>query len=286
MKVSYLGISKTAMSVTSALRRYIKMYRHEHPGITPPLELGGVYISDIGRSAVFAAENDMYVHYSMEEVFKKADIIFVFLSKNGLHSLPKRLKRSGIRDKIICHFDPGFNADILDFGSENTYVSFLIPILSKASRPNRAYHVISEGYGDRYDEVKYLTDMLELNCTFLTPKEKCIYTTGVDFLKTYPLMLERIGHFLIKVALASDKSLCDDIISKISSKDYIANPDADISNLDYDYILKQEKILKDIVLNYINKAYAGMIAAISEFNDFDADLKAAIARKTKRMFSE
>lgn len=273
------------LSVNEALQRYIKKYRYNYPEIPPPLEPGGVYMTDIRKSALFAGKNDMAVCFNFMDTFKKSDIIFVFMSENGLRSIASKMERSGIRNKIICHFNPHFNADILDFGSENTYVSFLIPILEKAAGVYKAHHLIAEGYGDRFDEVKYLADMMEMECIFLNSKEKNVYTTGIDFLNTYTYMMKKIGVFLIETALASEPDVCNDIIKKLPLKEYISNPVSDITKLDYDYVLRQEKVLKDIDLKYIKKAYAGVVASINQYIDADPDLKKALSRKTKRIFS-
>ncbi len=261
MRFSYLGLSEPVNLINDALFSRIRSFRHKEP-MLPPLNPSGVYASDFKEAAKFASKNEMATYTSVMPFIKSTDVIFCFLSDAAIRGLAADLRGHGIKGKIFCHFSPALNADVLDFGDENTYASFFIPTLKKTGNSNpEPSDIFIEGYGDRYDEIFYVCQILGIPLHEISKKDKLMYITAVSMLTDFSKYIENASEKLLKIALYDDYSLYEDIISKFGSSEYIINSYDPVASSDVRMVEAQREMFKAIGLDDVSTLYASLLLA-------------------------
>ncbi|MBO5370045.1 MAG: hypothetical protein J6B23_05145 [Clostridia bacterium] len=260
MILSYLGLSEPIKIVNNLFQNKIISYRRANPGMPLPLTMGGVHGPDLGISANFASQYEMSVYINAKDLFDKSDIIFVFLPEKSLRNLAKDLKGHNIRDKIICHFSPAFDSDVLDFGPENTYISFFIPTykISGGDIPE-ADDIFVEGYGIRFYEMGCIMDILGINYVNIERNDKTAYLAAANFMNEIPKYIEQMAYKLMKISLHNTPNLCDELISKHHSSEYILNSYNPISAHDALFVRKQSDFFASMGLDEFSSLYAALL---------------------------
>jgi len=213
---------------------------------------------------------------SLGDLIEKSDIIFIFLSDKALKNISVNLGKHYPKGKIFCHFSPAFSADILDFNSSNTYLSLFLPYITKDEKGNSTSDcIIAQGYGKNLDTFNELMNKLSIKLSFVSPEEKIMFHTAVNIAKDMPLILNYTAQRLMKYALASDKSLSDELISMISNNptDFISYDT--VENEDTDFALRQCSILKSLAIDDITNLYSsllGISAQIHGNNEFSQQI--------------
>jgi len=272
MRFSYLGLSEPVNLVNDALFSCIRSFRHKEP-MLQPLNPSGVYTSDFNATAKFASQNEFATYTQVMPFIKNSDIIFCFLPDTALKGLANDLRGHGIKNKIFCHFSPAFNADVLDFGEENTYASFYIPTLKKL--PNGSFQpsdVFIEGYGDRYDEIFYVCSILGIKLHEISKKDKLMYISAMTMLTDFQSYIENASKKLLKISLYNDYSLYEDILSKYKNDEYVINNYDPVVTSDIRTINAQKELFDSIGLDDVSTLYASLLLAKSRSmqNDINA----------------
>lgn len=260
MIYSYIGSSGQLASFDNMLKKKIEADKRQKNSFVSILEPGGVYSGNAGASASLAGEMDMCAYLSMRDAIEKSDIIFMFLSDGDLEKMSSYLARFKVRDKIFCHFSPAYSADVLDFSSDNTYVSMYIPYFERDNE-DKSYpeYLIAYGYGRRLKKFKDLLSELGINCCFVSSEEKLLCLTAVNMAREMPTALTSTAQKLIKYSLASSpvlsesiRSIMDENPKRLSGYDAI---EAD----NKDFALTQCKLLSDLGLADITKMYISLL---------------------------
>jgi len=276
MTYSFIGIGKPISAFNNILQNHIKAYRKSKFGKESILTAGGIFASNLSAAAKFAGDNDMCVYMSLGDLIEKSDIIFIFLSDKALKNISVNLGKHYPKGKIFCHFSPAFSADILDFNSSNTYLSLFLPYITKDEKGNSTSDcIIAQGYGKNLDTFNELMNKLSIKLSFVSPEEKIMFHTAVNIAKDMPLILNYTAQRLMKYALASDKSLSDELISMISNNptDFISYDT--VENEDTDFALRQCSILKSLAIDDITNLYSsllGISAQIHGNNEFSQQI--------------
>lgn len=281
MKFSYLGMSEPMNVVHEALMRYIVSYRRSH-SVVPPLIAGGIFSSKLEEAAVFAAANEMAVYTSAADIINKSHIIFCFLPEKALKGLASSLRGHGITGKIFCHFNPAFDAEVLDFGSDNTYVSFFIPVYQHANDGIIPHKLFVEGYGRRFDEITYIAQILDIPLTPITREDKTLLLIAANLLNDFPTYIEQIAQKLMRISFYNNPELADYIFEKYKSHDYTINSYDPTNTANIRFVENQSDILKSIGLNDVSTLFASyLLAKTTKYNpDNEAMSRIAdIARK-------
>ena len=261
MKYSFIGLGKPVAAVNNLLKNHIKNYRISHVGEEMPLEPGGVFSSNISAAASFAGENDMCVYPSLEELLINSDIIFIFLSDKAIKSISLTLGKHDIKNKIFCHVSPAYNADILDFNSKNSYMSWHFPYYIKDENDRTIPEcIIAEGYGKRIEIFKEIMQLLSIKISFVSAEEKLMCQTAELVAKDLPLMLQYTSKRLIKYALASLGELSDDLMEMAEKSPESFNSYNPIQKDDADFVARQLDVLENLGIDEITKLYASLIS--------------------------
>lgn len=261
MKFSFLGLSKPASKVCDALLETIKDYRIKMSGATSPLIPGGVYVPNLEICTAFASSKDLAVYISIGDLVEKSDVIFTFLPDSTFKNLHKSFRRYDIKGKIFCHFNPEYDAENLDFGPDNTYVSILLPAIKKNGAIDLSYGIIMQGYGERFDEFLGVIETLGIKVKCLNSDEKCLYQGAVNIMKNVPKLAVESSKKLVRSVLGSDcdiVKLFDDV--KISDE-YIMPSNSPCEKGDTEYIDMQKKLMKSMGLEDSQVFYATLLLA-------------------------
>lgn len=220
MVYSYLGLSKPIEIFNQTIELANKNYKKNYPLIPSVLKKGGVYFSDVSKSASFASLNKMAVYLKPELLFEKSDIIFVFLPDSAIVNLSKSLKQRGIQNKIICHFSPNLTSEVLDFGPFNTYVSFIMPFISKTDDLKEyAQFLFYEGYGDRIDEIGFICQILGIKSIQIKDEDK-ITLSLVNTLMTDVLNDVRdLSYSLVESVIENKSCYLDEVLNLYKTND-------------------------------------------------------------------
>ena len=204
MVFSYIGLGEPIKLINKILLSSIADFRRNNDVTSAYLKPGGVFGSDLGKCASFAAENDMAVYLSAGDVIRKSDIIFTFLPDKALKGLAQSLSGHGVENKIFCHFSPAFDASVLDFGGDNTYASFYIPALPKhfSSIDDMPLFIV-EGYGDKFEEICTIMRIMNLSFQTVNFKEKQLLISAMNLVGRFRSHIEDSAQRLIKIALHS-----------------------------------------------------------------------------------
>ncbi len=261
MTFSFLGLSKPVTKVYEALSGAVKDYRTMNMGAPSTLTPGGVYVPDLEKCTEFASSRGMAVYMNVGDLIKKSDIIFVFLHDSTFKNLHKTLRRLEIKDKIFCHFNPDYDAEIMDFGPDNTYVSILVPAMHKNGLFDLSYGLIMQGYGSRYDEFVHATQTLGIKVKSLNADEKCLYQAAVNILKYLPNIAVESSKRLAKAVLGADNNITElfnsvKVVNEYNMPSYSPCDDGNV-----DYIDNQKKLLKSMGLEDVEVLYAALLLA-------------------------
>jgi len=261
MTYSFIGLGKPIAAVNNLLKTHIKNYRRLHPGEIPLLTPGGIFASDLSKAAAFAGDNDMCVYMAIEDLLKSSDIVFIFLSDKSLKNISLTLGKHNAKGKIFCHFSPAYSADIMDYNSSNTYISMILPYITKDD-DGRSFtnHIIAEGYGKNIDRLKDIFRLFQIDISFITREERLIYLTGVSLAKDMPIILKYASKRLIKYALASHTDLSNELM-ELSFEDpaQLSTYDA-VNNSDTDFVQRQCDALKNLGIDEISKLYSSLLS--------------------------
>ena len=285
MKYSFIGLGKPIGAFNNLLRSHIKPYRMSHFGEEIPLEAGGVFSSNLSGAAAFAGDNDMCVYMSLEELLINSDIIFVFLSDKALRNISLSFGKHDVKNKIFCHFNPAYSADILDFNSRNTYISMCLPYFVKdKNNHTTGEHIIAEGYGKQLDKFKEALSLLNINCSFITQDEMLIYHTASFVARDMPIVLNYTAKRLMRYALASHTELSDKITSLVSDNPSILNTYNPIDAMDCDFVSKQCDALKCLGIDEITKLYLSLVNLCTQIDGSEAEEMQRISSIIKKHF--
>lgn len=283
MKYSFIGMGKPVAAVNNLLKNHIKNYRLSHVGEQIPLEPGGVFSSNVSAAANFAGENDMCVYLSLEELFINSDIIFIFLSDKAIKSISLTLGKYDVKNKIFCHVSPAFNADILDFNSKNSYMSWHFPYYIKDENDRTIPAcIIAEGYGKRIDIFKETAKLLSIDISFVSAEEKLMYQTAEMIAKDLPLMLRYTSKRLIKYALGAHSELSVDLMEMAEKSPESFNSYNPVQKDDADFVAHQLDVLENIGIDEITKLYASLISVAARTNAEQTKENERIAMLAKR----
>ncbi len=261
MRFSYLGLNEPINLINPSLFSFIRSFRHKEP-MLPPLTPSGVYALNLEETARFAANNEMAVYTSATQLIKSSDIIFCFLPDKALKGLASDLRGHGIKGKIFCHFSPAFNADILDFGEDNTYASFFIPSFEKLTDGKlKPSDMFIEGYGDRYDEILYVCKILGIPFHEINKNDKLMYLTAISMLTDFKDFIEEASKKLLKISLYNNYDLYEEILVKYKSKNHILNHYDPTNADDVRTIEAQSDLLSSIGIDDVSALYASLILA-------------------------
>lgn len=287
MVFSYLGLSKPLTVVNEAIMSYIGAYYKKHGRISAPLTPGGVYGTDISAVANFAAANDMCAYITADEMIRKSDIIFCFLPDKAIRTLAQSLRGHGIRNKIFCHFTPAFDANILDFGTDNTYISFFIPVYQHMQTGKiKPKHIFAEGYGDRFDEVTYIAEMLDIPLTLISTEDKAIYLTAANFLNDFSTYIEQAAKKLMRISLYSRPELADTIFKQYKSQDHTLNSYDPIKGGNVRFLENQSDMLSALGLKDVSTLFGSLLLAESRMIDSDKPGYSRITDIAKRLINK
>lgn len=284
MVYSYLGLAKPMAVVNESIKSHLLQYRSNFRGVVSPLEPGGVLASNFEKTVKFAANHDMSVYYSAEDLLEKSDIIFVFLADKAIRSLASSLRNRGIRNKIICHFSPAFNSDILDFDSANTYVSFVIPSYDydETNKPS-ASRFFAEGYGDMFDEFRYVLKIIGIDVTVLTTQEKALYLTASQFLVDFPKFIEEAAERLLRISLWSSPSAVQEIMQQYKNRTHILNSYSGAAHGNIEFAYNQKNALDSLGIKDISNLFAALMYAEANRLAPDNPASADIAKLAAKM---
>ncbi|MBE7050285.1 MAG: hypothetical protein E7394_05875 [Ruminococcaceae bacterium] len=284
MIFSFLGLSKPASKVSDALMKIVKEYRMKMSGANSPLNPGGVYVPNLEICTGFASSSNMAVYMNVNDLIRKSDIIFVFLPDATLKSLQKTFRRYDIKGKIFCHFSPEYDAETLDFGSDNTYVSILVPAIKKNGALDFSYGIITQGYGERYNEFLGAIETLGIKVKCLNSDEKCLYQGAVSIMKNVPKLAVESSRKLAKSVLGSDCDIVKLFDDVKNSGEYILSSNSPCEKGDTDYIDLQKKLMKSMGLEDSQVFYAALLLAkgldaASDSSQTIKDIAKSIIRK-------
>ena len=260
MTYSFIGLGKPIATVNNLLKSKIKSYRKSHPGEESVLSPGGIFASDYSLAATFAGENGMCAYLTIEELLKNSDLIFVFLSEKALKNISVTLGKHNVKGKIFCHFSPAFTADILDFNSNNTYVSMTFPYFTKDDDgKTNAEHIIAEGYGKGLDTLKDVFKMFQIDASFVTSQEKVIFETAALLSKDMAVILKYASQKLIKYSLASHGELCQKLMDLSFDDSAQLNTYNPVEANDIDFVQRQCSALKNLGIDDITDLYCNLL---------------------------
>ena len=261
MVYSFIGLGKPIAAVNNILKTKMREYRKQNPHMECPLKVGGIYATDLSMAASFAGDNDMCVYMSIDELLKKSDIIFIFLTDKALKGISINLGKHIAKRKIFCHFSPAYLAEILDFNSANTYVSMFLPYFSKDDDGHSfSKHIIAEGYGKGIDRLKEIFLNLEIDISFITAEEKIMYLTAVNLCRDMNFVLNATAQRLAKYALASCKDLRGELMDLIIQTPSELNTYNPIEAENVDFIQKQCRMLKALGISDITNLYSSLMS--------------------------
>ncbi len=261
MRFSYLGLREPVNLINDALFSFIRSFRRKQP-MLPPLTPSGVYAQNVEEAARFAANNEMAVFTSASQFLKSSDIIFCFLPDKALKNIAHDLRGHEIKGKIFCHFSPAFNAEVLDFGEENTYASFLIPCLEKLPDGKmKPTDIFVEGYGARYDEIFYVCQILGITLHEISKNDKLMFMTATSMLTDFKDYIEQAARKLLKISLYNNYELYKEISAKHNNKDYILNNYDPIKASDVRTLESQSDMLSSMGLDEVSTLYASLLLA-------------------------
>ena len=283
MKYSFIGLGKPIGAVNNLFKSQIKKYRLTHVGEEIPLEPGGVFSSNLSAAASFAGENDMCVYLTLEELLINSDIIFIFLPDKAIKTISLTLGKYDVKNKIFCHMSSAHAADILDFNSKNSYMSWHFPYFKKDedehSLPGR---IIAEGYGKRIDAFKEALEVLEIETLFVSPEEKLMYIAALSIAKDLPLMLEYTSKRLIKYALGSHSTLSQELMEMVNTSPESFNSYDPVEKDDADFAAHQLDILQSLGIDEITRLYSSLLAVAARTKDTQTKESERIALLAKR----
>lgn len=260
MTYSFIGLGKPIAAVNTLLKTKIKNYRKNHPGEEPVLSPGGIFASDYSMAAAFAGENGMCAYLTIEELLKNSDLVFVFLSDKALKNISVTLGKYNAKGKIFCHFSSGFTADILDFNSNNTYVSMSFPyVIKDDDGKTTAEHIIAEGYGKSLDNLKDIFNMFQIDASFVTSDEKIIFETAASLSKDMAVILKYASQRLIKYSLASHGELCQKLMDLSFNDPAQLNTYNPVEAKDIDFVQRQCSALKNLGVDDITDLYCNLL---------------------------
>ncbi len=260
MVYSYIGASKQIYSFNNMLKHKIEADKRLKKSFVSPLETGGIYSGAAGTTAAIAGELDMSAYLSVRDVIEKSDIIFMFLSDKDLKNISGYLGRFKVKNKIFCHFSPAYSADILDFSSDNTYISMYMPYFVRDNE-NEPYpeHILAYGYGRRLDKFKEIMSELNISCSFVSSEEKLLCLTAVNMAREMPSTLTSTAQRLVKYSLATSpeisesiRRIMDENPKRLSGYDAV---EAD----NKDFALTQCRLLANLGLSDITKMYISLL---------------------------
>ena len=261
MRFSYLGLNEPINLINDFLFSFIRSFRRKQP-MLPPLTPSGIYAQNVEEAARFAADNEMAVFTSADQFIKSSDIIFCFLPDKALKNLARDLRGHEIKGKIFCHFSPAFNAEVLDFGEENTYASFLMQCLEKLPDGKlKPTDIFVEGYGSRYDEIFYVCQILGIALHEISKNDKLMYMTAMSMLTDFKDYIEEASKKLLKISLYNNYELYENILEKYNSKDYILNNYDPLKTSDVRTVEAQSDMLSSIGLDDVSTLYASLLLA-------------------------
>ncbi len=267
MRFSYLGLNEPVNLINDSLFSFIRSFRHKEP-MLPPLTPSGVYATNIEDAARFAANNEMAVFTSVNQFIKSTDVIFCFLPDKALKGLAADLKGHGIKGKIFCHFSPAYSSDVLDFGEENTYASFFIPTFEKLGDGKiKPSDIFVEGYGERYDEIFYVCQILGIKIHEISKNDKLMYLASASMLTDFKDYIEEVSKKLLKISLYNNYDLYEEILGKYKSHDYIINSYDAASASDVATIRAQCELIKSIGIDEVSNLYSSLVLSKSGNND-------------------
>ena len=286
MTYSFIGLGKPIAAVNNLLKTHIKNFRLQNPGQIPLLPPGGIFASDYSMAAAFAGDNDMCAYMNIDDLLKNSDLVFVFLSDKALKSVSLNLGKHNPKGKIFCHFSPAYCADILDFNSNNTYVSMILPYITKDDEGHSfSNHIIAEGYGKQVDTLRDIFRIFQIDISFVTRDEKFIYLTGANMAKDMPIILKYASQRLIKYALASDADLAKELMDLAFEDAAQLNTYNAVTNSDVDFVYNQCEALKNLGIDDITNLYSSLLTICAEVEK-TTDATQKIIKTAKRTMTE
>jgi len=223
MEYSYLGLSNPINEINTLITASLSRFRKKNGLDLPSLSPGGVFSNNLSETASFASKTNMAIYTSAQDLFRKSDIIFVFVPDSALRTLASSLRGHGIRDKIICHFSHGFNASVLDFDHMNTYVS----IMHLTSFDESENVWVAEGYGEQFDGFLSSLRAVGINVTDISITDKSLLLAGLNIASKMPEMIANASENLIKKAFESNpkigEKLTDSSLTLNLSSNHVRN---------------------------------------------------------------
>ena len=174
-------------------------------------------------------------------------------------------------------------ADILDFNSKNSYMSWHFPYFIKDenehSYPGR---IIAEGYGKRIEAFKEALDVLKIETFFVSPEEKLMYIAALSISKDLPLMLEYTSKRLIKYALGSYSDLSQELMEMTKTSPETFNSYDPVEKDDADFAARQLDILQKLGIDEITRLYSSLLAISAQTKDTPTKESQRIALLSKK----
>ena len=283
MKYSFIGLGKPIGAVNKLFKSQIKKYRLTHVGEEMPLEPGGVFSSNLSAAASFAGENDMCVYLTLEELLINSDIIFIFLPDKAIKTISLTIGKYDVKNKIFCHMSSAHTADILDFNSKNSYMSWHFPYFIKDENDHSIPgKIVAEGYGKRIDALKEALGILGIETFFVSPEEKLMYIAALSVAKDLPLMLEYTSKRLIKYALGSHSTLSQELMEMVNTSPDSFNSYDPVEKDDADFAARQLDILQKLGIDEITKLYSSLLAISAQTKDTPTKETERIALLSKK----
>lgn len=283
MKYSFIGLGKPIGAVNNLLKSHIKKYRLSHVGEEMPLVEGGVFSSNLSAAASFAGENDMCVYLTLEELLINSDIIFIFLPDKAIKTISLTLGKYDVKNKIFCHMSSAHTADILDFNSKNSYMTWHFPYFIKDenehSYPGK---IIAEGYGKRIDALNEALGVLGIETFFVSPEEKLMYIAALNIAKDLPLMLEYTSKRLIKYALGSYPNLSKELMEMTKASPESFNSYDPVEKDDADFAARQLDILQKLGIDEITRLYSSLLSVAAQTKNTQTKETERVALLAKR----
>lgn len=284
MVVSYLGLSDPLEAVNEAVLNHIVSYRKANNGLSTILEIGGIYDTNLRVAANFAAKYEIAVYTRLEDFIKRSDAIFVFLPDNMLKKFCNTLKAAKVKNKIICHFNPGYNADVLDLGEENTYVSFYIPSFRKCSDgKSKPDIVFVEGYGKDFANIEIIMNLLDFKFCMMSEIEKELYLTAANFLNDFPKHIENVAHRLMKIALHGNPSVAEEIFNNYKDNQILINSYDPVATSNSGFLTKQYDVISKMGISDIASLFAAFILSENYCYGMDFAAQMKIERMCRKL---
>lgn len=277
MVFSYLGLSNPINEINTLITASLSRFRKQNGLVAPSLSPGGVFSNNLSETASFASETNMAIYTSAQDLFRKSDIIFVFVPDSALRTLASSLRGHGIRDKIICHFSHGYDASVLDFDHMNTYVSIM-----HMSTPDGSENVwAAEGYGEGFGNFLDSLKSVGINVTSISSNAKSLLLAGLNIATKMPEMIAEISENLIKKAFESDPPIGEKLM------DNRLNADVSFGHIrNLKLINNQKAVLTSQGLNDAGIIYGAYLSVAASEHIQNQNTKSEVKKLTSQLINE